>query len=247
MGFINATKQTRIDAMSSATQLFATALGEQLAPGPRRCFYCGAACGGLHAAAGHVKDTFTGYARVAFARSGFVCGGCVLAMREDMPMPGRDKPQKTRNYSWVVTAHAATPHTKADLPALAAACLDPPEPPFAIVLADSGQRHLIHLAPVNAAREAVSVMLEEERIDYRPPALAERRALCVRIAAAAGKPALLGPWSVAQSAAVMDRWPDGETMIETWLRVRSDPLSRLAAWLTPAKESCNDECDRNAA
>jgi hypothetical protein len=174
----------------------------------------------------------------------------VLCLRESAEITLIDgeirRGQKVRGYSWVVTANSALAATKAHLEQLRALCLDPPEPPFAIVLTDSGQTHQLYRGTVNHSREVVTVTLEAEpvtyragqRVFYRPDELAPRLDLCGRLIAATGKPALREPITQRFALAVMERYCDGEALLNLWTRVREQPLSRLAAWISPAKETC---------
>lgn len=221
--------------------MLAKALGEPCPVGPNHCFYCGGACGDDFSTGQYIADTFNSTSQVACPKSRVVCGGCVSAMQCKRAMVGRDKPQRTWTYSWVVTAESATPYTKADLSTLARLCLDPPTPPFAIALADSGQKHLLYLTPVNQKQDRVTVCLETQNITYRPAELAARLAQAKQIAAACGKPALLEELNY---FALMDYYADGEDIGQRWESVAAEPLSQLAAWLCPAKETCQHEFPR---
>ena len=84
--------------VTTAPQLLALAEGESLRLGENHCFYCGAACDDSYTSNDYVAATsFNDWNIVASPRSAFVCGGCVLALREKIAMPGRDKPQRFRN------------------------------------------------------------------------------------------------------------------------------------------------------
>ena len=89
---------------------------------------------------------------------------------------------------------------------------------------------------MNHSTAPMTVTLEAERVLYRRADLADRLALCGRLIAATGKPALREPINVRFGIAVLDRYRDGESLLREWSRVREQPLSRLAAWLSPAKE-----------
>lgn len=210
--------------------------------GDRLCYYCGACCGEDHTVKEWVKPTFTARATVARPGSGHVCAGCVLCLRQDAELTLIDGEvragQKSQGYSYVLGGGRVVAATKAHIDQLRAVCLDPPEPPFAVVLSDSGQRHWLYCGVVNHARESVVVTLEGERVRYSPDELRGRLDLCGRLVAATGKPALAEPVDVRFAAAVMGRYRDGETLVERWEQVRTEPLSRLAGWLTSKKEDC---------
>jgi CRISPR type IV-associated protein Csf1 len=213
----------------TAPQLFAAALGAPCPAGDHRCFFCGAACDQSFRAADHRSDTFTGWSTVAFPASPFVCGGCVLATDE------RDSSRRPRQASWVFTREAARRVDKGDAATLRDVCLSPPEPPFAVALAVSGQKHLIFLAPVNLSRDVVAVQLELERVTYRPAELAARLDLCGRVVAAAGKPAAQEPPSASLSVRLAAYWADPRPAME-WFYVWGEPASRLAAFLSMKME-----------
>lgn len=222
--------------------------------GPHRCFYCAAPCREDHPAAIYVKDSFTGRNEVAAPGSPWVCPGCVLALREDAEIVMIDGVRRRvtkgcmRAFSWVVMADRAVAASKAHLDRLRALCLDPPPPPWAIVLSDSGQKHLLYRGVVNHDPGSPFVVtLEAERIAYRPDDLADLLAVAGRYCAATGKPALSEPIAARAGMAVLGRYPDlGESILDAWGRAWSTPIGRLAAWLCPAKDRCIEEYPSDA-
>ena len=225
--------------------LFALARGLELRPGPHRCFFCGAACDESEPASRWVKRTCTVRQYVAAPGSEFVCRGCAASMNERAEVPVADEPQprygkRVRCFSWVITAAKARAFTHAHIPQLAALCCEPPEPPFGLVLAVSGQRHLIYRGAVNLQRDLVTVSLEEEQITYAPRLLRDRLRLAESLAACAGKPSLSRPPSMGLFARCLEYY--GETgPADAWSAVWAEPISRLAAWLSRPKEKCRDE------
>lgn len=210
--------------------------------GDHRCYYCGAPCGDARTVKEHVKPTFTARSSVARPGSGHVCEGCVLCLRQDAALTLIDgetrTDQKSQGYSWVLGGGKVVAATKAHVNQLREVCLSPPEPPFAIVLSDSGQRHWLYCGVVNHASDPIVVTLEGERVRYSPDELRARLDLCGRLVAATGKPALAEPVDVRFAAAVMEYHSDGQSLVETWDVVRTESLSRLAGWLTQKKEEC---------
>lgn len=229
--------------ITSAPHLFATAHGLECV-GSLRCFYCGAPCDNTNTVADYVRDSFTGHSEVVAPGSRAICNGCVLCLREagDIPMiDGTVRPMTkcaVRSWSWLVTPRETLAGSKAHLDRWRELCLNPPETPFAIVLSESGQKHLLYRGVVCHSRESLTVTLETERVSYRPDALRERLKLCGRIAAATGKPALAEAPPVSLWMRVCDRYEAGESLCSEWSSVWEEPLSRLAAFLTPAKEVC---------
>lgn len=148
--------------------------------------------------------------------------------------------QKIRSYSWVITSNSATAASKSHRRWLLQQCLDPPQPPFAIVLSDSGQKHLLYRGQVSHSREIVTVTLEGEPITYRPDKIHSRLELCKQVAAVLGKPALNETPTPASLAKVIEHHND-ESLPDRWLSVREQSLTRLAIWFTPAKKECDIE------
>ena len=236
-------------------ELFALSQGIAL-QGDSQCFFCGAAADGTYRAADYVRDSFTGRNDVACPGSAVVCAGCVLCLREDCEVryPGGTRKHQTkaamRGHSWVISTSGgigAFAATKAHLGFLRDVCLDPPAPPFAIVLSDSGKKHLLYKGVVCWSAESPIATLEGERIDYRPADLAGRIDLCGQLIAATGKPALAEPPSVRLALAVCERFAAGLTMISQWEHLHAEPLSRLAAWLCPGREGCQQLYSATAA
>lgn len=227
--------------MTSVPHLFASAHGITC-EGELRCFYCAAPADGSRPSAQYVLDSFTGRNGVPCPGSSAVCEGCILCLREDAVVPYHDGERRhvtkaaTRMHSWVITETRAVGATKAHMGWLRERCLAPPPPPYAIVLTDSGQKHLLYRGVVCRSAEVATVTLEETRIDYRPADLAVRLQMCKRLVAATGKPALAEPPGNRMLMAVVGRYPDGEELAATWQARWCEPLSRLAAWLSPGKE-----------
>lgn len=224
----------------TASQLFASAHGEACS-GLNACFYCGAPADDRFSTREYLKDTFTNWGIVACPQSEFVCVGCVLSMQEKVDMPGREKAQKLRNFSWLLTRDSSAPLTKANLTEIREACLIPQEPPFAIVIAVSGQQHLVFRAPACHSREKVTVQLEAERVIYQPSRLRERLRLCGRLIAALGKPALAERFTPGSAFRIDQYWTDGADLLNEWERVSGEPLSRLALFLAPNMEQSRNE------
>ena len=215
--------------------------------GPIRCFYCGAPCDKTYPASQYVKDSFNGRGEVVAPGSPAVCAGCVLCLRESCDLiqitgePRNVRVAAMRAFSWLITSDKALAGSKAHLAELRAAALSPPPAPWALVLSDSGQKHLLYRGVVNHESPPWVVTLEGDRVSYMPVSLADRMILCGRLIAATGKPALAEPVNVRFASSVIGRYRDGEAMVEEWTRVRPEPLSRLAAWLSPKKELCDHE------
>ena len=213
--------------------------------GPHRCYYCGAPCTERLAVSQHVKDSFTGRTGVVAPGSPYVCVGCTLCLRESCTITlidGEIRPdQRMRGYSWLLTGSRAVAMTKAHLAGIRGLCLQPPKPPFAVVLTDSGQTHQLYRGRVNHGGPRVTVSLEAELISYQPGELARLLTVAGQIAAAAGKPVLSTPLAPSAAMRVIDRYRDGEAVVAAWTRHGQTGIGRLAAWLTPKKETAQNE------
>lgn len=213
--------------------------------GEFRCFYCGAPCDGSRLVQKHVKATFTGHAGVMDPGSPAICEGCVLAFAESADVPTFAGSVRSvaknamRSFSWLVTADRVVGGTKSDLADWRALCLVPPPPPFAIVLSDRGQKHLLYRGVVcRGGPPYYAVTLEEERIHYWPSELKDALAFSEKLWAA-GFPAR-SSFGLNQfdgdpppfEAAARLAYPD----VVYWDVVKSKPITRLAAWLAPKPE-----------
>lgn len=218
-------------------QLFAIARGIELNDGCHRCFYCMAPCDSQFTSRQYVKDSFTG--RDTVAGGDVVCRGCVEALQEKTTVRLADGKirdgQKIRCYSWVFNRDVAIAATKAHRDWLLGKCLDPISPPFVICLSDNGQKHLLYRSVVNYSPQLITVTLEAEHITYCPCDLVARVELTKRIAAALGQPALGEYPTPSAQMRVVEHYQD-ESLLSDWLKVHSNPLTRLAAWFTPSKK-----------
>jgi hypothetical protein len=145
-----------------------------------------------------------------------------------------------RMYSWVLTAEKRVAFTKAHV-ALAREILTTkiPEPPFAIIIADSGQKQLIFRAPVSLSVNVYPIMLEDEVVEVIPSLLSERLELAAQIVAATGKPAL-ADMITARTYITYEKYHGNTDALEAWEAVQWEPISRLAAWLSMSKEEAQD-------
>jgi hypothetical protein len=107
-----------------------------------------------------------------------------------------------------------------------------------IVIAVSGQKHLIFRSPVNRQLETTIVQFELEQVVYRAGELRTRLSLVARLIAATGKPALAGEPSIGVPIKAAEYWRRGAEMAQDWKRIYGEPLSRLALYLSPGKEQC---------
>lgn len=105
-----------------------------------------------------IKPTFTDHSHARGQGSDSICAGCAfcLSMRE------------LRNYSILAMPNGIAHPTRAEWREILIA---PPDPPFVICLAVSGQKHLTFKAPVNVERDRYTVLLEEQQVHVMPDKL----------------------------------------------------------------------------
>ena len=236
----------------SVPDLVAVAAGESRG-GNERCFFCGAVCDGTYPVSRFVKDSFTGWSSVATPASQSVCVGCSLCFRDAADFIQIDGTPRSlaknaiRSFSWVVTSASFRAASPAHMDLIRQVCLDPPSPPYAIVLSVSGQTHQLYRGLLVNDPKMAGVTLEGEPIRYHAHDLRSRLDLATRICAATGKPALALPINSTSATRIIQRRPDGVTDLEEWLAVRLFPLSRLAAWLCPTKETAERDYPAFAA
>ena len=231
--------------MITASMLFA---GSRHVDGGQRCYYCGAPCDESCGRDKRVGDTFTNRDIVKFPASAYVCAGCYYSTGDgegDLPMiDGSIKAFTTprgmapRMYSWFLTTEGNFAFTKAHIAIVRKMISNAdllPDPPFAWILADSGQKQLIFRAPVAYGKERFPVMLEDQVIDISPDGLRDRLEIASSISRKIGKPVLtekihFNAYAQAEKAGLNTDY------LDEWIKVQHEPLSKLAAWLAPPKE-----------
>lgn len=198
--------------------------------GTEQCFYCGSPADRKL----KVSDTFADGWNVASPSSASMCRGCEKSLDEKMSIPGKEKPQKFRNYSWHITKTKSTPLTKANKDQIRALLLSPLGEPWAFAIAESGQKHLVYRTPANAGGEPFSVRLEDEIVVYSIADLTDRIELCRRVVSLIGHKGANDP-SVSSAIAM------GSELAEEWESVYRQPLTRLALFVTPGKSECEEK------
>lgn len=198
--------------------------------GSEACFYCGCQADVKL----KVSDTFADGWNVASPLSKLMCGGCEIAFNESIPIAGKKKPQKFRNYSWFITESDRLPLTKANKQTISAILLNPPHEPWAFAIAESGQKHLVYRTPANVGSQPYLVRLEDEIIVYWPEKLKERIELCRTVVAKIGH-------KVANDPSVSSAIAMGHELYGQWEAVCREPLTRLALFVTPGKSDCETE------
>lgn len=120
------------------------------------CWLCGGKTGGkglpLKKA---IKPTFTDHPYARGHGSSSICPGCAFCLTA----------RELRNYSILATTDRLSHPSRAEWREI---LINPPEPPFVMCLAVSGQKHLSFKAPVNLERGHYAVLLEEREIFVTP-------------------------------------------------------------------------------
>lgn len=214
--------------------------------GIHKCYYCGLPCGEEFTKKEYVKNTFTNRDIVKYPGSDYVCGCCVESLITGYTTKLIDGEIKTgrggspRMYSWVLTLNKKIAMTKRHLRVLRRICFCPPEPPFSIILSDSGQKQLIFRAPVNHDRTVFSLLLEEKVILVNPEILKDYLQKAVMISASCGKPSLKNPDNFNTYKNVIEYYGN-ENPIVDWINIYKTPMGELAAWLCPGKEDAKND------
>jgi hypothetical protein len=220
----------------TATQLF-----EGVQPsGNNACFYCGGQCDDKHKVKDFVKDTFTNRDIVKCPSSNYVCSGCVCSLNEkaDIVLIDGEKrnQQKTRLYSWLFDSNGRIAFTKAHLNIIREIVLSPPEPPFGIVFAVSGQKQLLFRSVLAWNKEEYYVLLEEEKVLVNVEKLKVKLSEAETIIAAIGKPAM-GEMGLNHAIKFYEYYSNLDLFYK-WQAEFMNPLNRLAVFLSPSQKEC---------
>jgi CRISPR type IV-associated protein Csf1 len=107
-----------------------------------------------------ILDTFTDRDKARWPQSKSVCPGCAFCLSH----------LSLRNYSILATEQGLRHPTRAEIRDM---LLNPPEPPFVLCIAVSGQKHLTFRAKVAYSRDGYPVQYEETPICVERPVLAD--------------------------------------------------------------------------
>jgi len=149
---------------------------------------------------------------------------------------GTTRAAAPRMYSWFLTKEKQLAFTKAHVHLIRDILLNPPEPPFSVIISDSGQKNLIFRAPVAVDRFHFPVLLEDERIEVPVSALHDFVFTASRISSKMGKPVLSERGDYSINHFIMARKAGVGEELRIWEVVKSLPLARLAAWIAPPKD-----------
>lgn len=221
----------------TAPQLFAGILNPT---GDEQCFYCNGVCDKNYKRKDYVKDTFTNRDIVRRPQSEYVCGGCVASLNERATIKLIDgeirEQQKTRLYSWLFDKNGKTAFTKAHLSLIKKIVLNPPEPPFGIVFAVSGQKQLIFRSILAWDKSEYYITFEEEKILVNVELLKIKLSIAEKIIAAIGKPAL-EKMNMNHAVKYFEYYGDLD-LFYAWKPEYVNPINRLAVFLSSNQKEC---------
>jgi CRISPR type IV-associated protein Csf1 len=208
------------------------------------CFYCNNNCGQSNKVKNYLKPTFTNLDIIGTPNSEYICDECVWAFstgnQEIILLDGEIRQgQSPRLYSWIITDKKIAA-TKTHIKQLREIILNPPLPPFKIILSDSGQKHLLFRAIWALSQDNFPIQFEEEQIIINILNLKERLTIADKLSAAIGKVALNNCEKMSY-AITINNYYDDLTDYENWLNIKNEPLSRLAVWLAKNKEDARNE------
>jgi hypothetical protein len=141
-----------------------------------------------------------------------------------------------RLFSWLITRQERLAFTKAHISHVRDMLMEGrlPAPPFALIMADSGQKQLIFRAPVALDADNFPVMLEEEIVDVSLAGFRQYMELASAISTKIGQPKLKE--RVSMSAIIQADKHGVAKQLQHWGKIQNEPLGRLVAWLAPPKE-----------
>jgi hypothetical protein len=140
-----------------------------------------------------------------------------------------------RMFSWVLSLSGNVAFSKRHLDYARNILTDPPDPPFSIIFADSGQKQLIFRAPVNYNKEIFTVMLEDKFIEVDNNKYKIYLEIATICSAAIGKIALKNPEEFNNYKNIIEFY-GSEKPLEEWIKIYSTPIGELVAWLCAGKE-----------
>lgn len=218
--------------------LLASALGMPN-HGDHPCCYCGTRCNIEY----QLPDSFTAMDTLAYPASPYICTGCKFITAASQ---GQSPDGKPWMWSWIITKESATRHAlcamlgservTAGREALLQACLNPPDPPYVILLCQAGRTHSLYRSRVCRSAGQPAACMDGVNITYSPDELKTRTGLCLEVASVFGVKAARDRLPIQVS-----RW-DQEylDLIEKWHEVLHQPVTQIAAALFPYRKDENE-------
>jgi CRISPR type IV-associated protein Csf1 len=207
------------------------------------CYFCGCVCTNKYSTKDFVRSTFTNVDIVADSLSKYVCEECAYFFGSKSKIEMIDKEVRTgspRLYSWVITKDKRIAFSKKHVKEIREKILIPPEPPFKIIISESGKKNIAFRSIWAQTKDDYPIQFEEKRIYVNISKLISRLKLADYLTAAIGKPALLVKPHFNYFIAVNDYY-NTISEYEKWLTIQNELLSQLAAWLAKNKEESRNE------
>jgi hypothetical protein len=137
------------------------------------CYLCGAS-GATKSLS--LKDSFTAHSRAKVPESKLWCDRCawVIPMRVKYYNPNTKKEGLlfSRTFSWLLSNQQSYPifegdrvHTLPNRALIRQWLINPPEPPFTIAIAESGQKHILFLAQEAQEKDRFPVLFELDLLE----------------------------------------------------------------------------------
>jgi len=213
--------------------------------GKEKCVFCNSDCSKKILVSSFIKKTFTNYDLLQNPDGLYMCKGCYFSMTdksiEELIMPdGEIKTnQSARTYSWVLTKKKKRAFSKRHIKEIKEIVLNPPKPPFAIVISDKGKKHLIFRSLVSYSRDDYVLQFEEESVFVNVKKLKDRIELCERIIAFCGKINIL---KYSKFKISKHSLPNvSESLLNQFFSIKEEKLMELAIFLSKNKKECYNE------
>lgn len=134
------------------------------------CYLCGSTPAEYHA---KLKDTFTNHNLAKYPQSKYLCERCNWSLNlictYENPHTKKVGKLYARNWSWLISKDKSYPvidkETVSELPTRGLIrdwLINPPEPPFTIAIAESGQKHILFLSKEAQDKEVFPVLFEHD-------------------------------------------------------------------------------------
>lgn len=210
--------------------------------GDQNCHFCGTKCkakeeNNINV---YIKDIFSGRDIVYYPSSQYVCDGCVTVCQNKMEFTtciGEIVNTMPRMFSWVITKDSNVAYSKAHIQKLRAVVLNPPEPPFSIVIAVSGQKQLLFRSIVSEQKDNFPILFEDTVVYIELDMFNYALDLATNVSASIGKMALRDEPSYASGIRYFESYNNMNKYLE-WFENYQRPLFQVAAFFCEPKELC---------
>lgn len=195
------------------------------------CWLCGGKIDGLGMPVSKaIKPTFTDHPYARGHGSTSLCSGCAFCLSY----------RELRNYSILATKDGINHPSRAEWRDL---LLNPPEPPFVICLAVSGQKHLSFKGIVSQNKEFFDVLLEEQVVSIVPNLLSCCLQAIEHMYIYFTKDEIqTGNYSQNRIKEMgLDRWLEGEKQVSKWRKKRIFEIALFVAQKQKKPEVNPDE------